>query len=478
VAAADARLVSIISHLSAIVWTVDSGLKYTLLEGGGLGPLGVKTGELVGKSLEEVLGASDPRHAAIMHHRRALQGEELSYDFSVRNRWFRAFLAPDRDAQGTITGASGIAFDITEQRKAEEGERRTQAMLRSIVETSHDCISIRELATGRYIFLSPSLPELTGYTPDEMTSLGHEAALGRIHPDDRDAYLRYTQEVIAGKIMPAPVEYRFMTKSGGYCWFSDSQSRIRDDQGQPHSLLRISRDITVQKDHEEALKKSEEQLRAFVTTSSEVVYRMSPDWSEMRQIYGKNFISDTPEPNPDWMRKYIHPDDQDQVRSVISEAIRTKSTFELEHRVLRVDGRLGWTFSRAIPILGPTGAIREWFGTAADITGRKEAEREIKALLAAITDQQQRLSSLVESITDEVWFADTSGKFALMNPKARQEFALNGRKEIGVAELAGFLEVFRPDMTIRPVEEAPPPAGTHRRDRESKRGDHPNPGNR
>jgi hypothetical protein len=51
-----------------------------------------------------------------------------------------------------------------------------------------------------------------------------------------------------------------------------------------------------------------------------------------------------------------------------------KAPFELEHRVLRVDGSLGWTFSRAVPLFDKRGEIVEWFGPARDVSRRKEAE--------------------------------------------------------------------------------------------------------
>src|SRR6516165_8646189 len=110
------------------------------------------------------------------------------------------------------------------------------------------------------------------------------------------------------------------------------------------------RDITKLKHAEEALRESESRFRALVTATSEVVYRMSPDWKTMLYLRGRDFIPDTEEPSGTWLQKYIHPDDQPHVIASIDEAIRTKSTFELEHRVRRVDGSLGWTFSRAIPI--------------------------------------------------------------------------------------------------------------------------------
>jgi signal transduction histidine kinase len=64
----------------------------------------------------------------------------------------------------------------------------------------------------------------------------------------------------------------------------------------------------------------------------------------------------------------------------ISEAVRTKSLFRLEHRVRRPDGSLGWTYSRAIPILDANGEIVEWFGAASDVTDRKQAEENYRQL--------------------------------------------------------------------------------------------------
>ena len=71
---------------------------------------------------------------------------------------------------------------------------------------------------------------------------------------------------------------------------------------------------------------SEERFRAFVMASSDVVYSMSPDWTEMRHLQGRRFIADTREPSRSWLDKYIHPDDQPG-----------RSTPPLGQRILVVD---------------------------------------------------------------------------------------------------------------------------------------------
>jgi len=137
---------------------------------------------------------------------------------------------------------------------------------------------------------------------------------------------------------------------------------------------------------ENEIRRSEERFRAFVAASSDAVFQMSPDWKIMRNLAGRRLLPDTESPDQSWLSRYIHPDDQPRVVAAIEDAIRTKSAFQLEHRVLRTDGTLGWTLSRAVPLMDANGQVTEWFGTATDITAQKRAEQ---ALL-----HSERLASL------------------------------------------------------------------------------------
>ncbi len=151
-------------------------------------------------------------------------------------------------------------------------------------------------------------------------------------------------------------------------------------------LARQAADIIDRQQREAALRETEARYRALVMASSETVYQMSADWKEMHRLVGRDFIADTEGPSRMWLDKYIFPEDQAQVMAAIDEAIRTKSLFQLEHRVRRVDGSAGWTLSRAVPILDATGEITDWFGMASDITERKKLEQA----LVDVTEREQR----------------------------------------------------------------------------------------
>jgi PAS domain S-box-containing protein len=92
-----------------------------------------------------------------------------------------------------------------------------------------------------------------------------------------------------------------------------------------------------------------------------------------------------------------------------------------------------------------------------DNTERKRADAETKRLTTLIQEERDRLSALVNSIQDEVWFADAEGRFTLTNPSASREFGFDAStEEINVEEFAQSLEVHRPDGSYRPIDEAPP----------------------
>jgi len=171
----------------------------------------------------------------------------------------------------------------------------------------------------------------------------------------------------------------------------------------------------------ELVRENEGRLRAFVTASSDVVYRMSPDWSQMYYLQGKDFIADTHDPNSGWLGKYILPKDQPRVMSVIKEAIRGKSTFQLEHRILRADGSLGWTFSRAIPLLDEKGEIMEWIGTASDVTARKTMEEE---LLESQANLERRVKQRTEELEKvQIDLRDLSSKLLQLQDEERRRIA-------------------------------------------------------
>ncbi|MBM6595610.1 PAS domain-containing protein [Microvirga pudoricolor] len=173
-------------------------------------------------------------------------------------------------------------------------------------------------------------------------------------------------------------------------WFTLTYNPVWDDRGAVAGIQVTIFETTAQHLAQRALRESEQRFRALVTAGTFMMYRMSPDWRQMYQLSGRDILADTVEPIEDWADNYLPPDDRPAIFAAIDEAIRTKSLFELEHRVNRADGGIGWVVSRAVPILGPDGEIVEWFGTGTDVTERREALDRLRSSEAAYRAELMR----------------------------------------------------------------------------------------
>jgi two-component sensor histidine kinase/PAS domain-containing protein len=154
---------------------------------------------------------------------------------------------------------------------------------------------------------------------------------------------------------------------------------------------------------EARVRKSEARFRALVNATSDVVYRMSPDWTEMRRLDGRGFLADVETPSVTWMDDYLFPEDQPAILAAIQDAIARKGVFQLEHRVRRADGGIGWTSSRAVPVFDEAGGIIEWFGAASDITHRREAEAHLRLVVNELNHRVKNNLAMAQAMAAQTF---------------------------------------------------------------------------
>ncbi len=136
-----------------------------------------------------------------------------------------------------------------------------------------------------------------------------------------------------------------------------------------------------------------ERYRALVRSTSDFIYRASADWHELRVIEGGRAMAALPAPGAGWIETHILPEERALVQARIRAAIEARAAFQMEHRIRRADGSVGYVFSRAIPLLDEGGGISEWFGTANDITEQVLARD-------ALAGSEARYRALFEAIDD------------------------------------------------------------------------------
>ena len=333
-----------------------------------------------------------------------VSGEYAQRDAEGKERWVSATVSYLGNSPAGHPRFAYTALDLTERWRAEEALRLSEEKFARAFATNPAAVTITRLEDGKFIDVNETWQATIGYSREE--ALGRCSTELHIWPAAAERE-RYTAELMArGSIHGW--EQTLLRKSGEP--FAALLSAVVLTIAGEQVILSATLDISERKRAEEAVRQSEERFRALTTASSDVVYRMSPDWSEMLHLDGRGFLADTEKPHRGWLAEYIPPSERLRVLAAIGEAIRTRGIFELEYAVLRLDGSLGWTFSRAVPLIDARGEIVEWFGAASDISQRKEAE-------AALRESEAQFRTLANGIPQLCWMANPDGAIFWYNER-------------------------------------------------------------
>ncbi len=380
---------------------------------------------------EQVLGwttadANDGDFMAKVYPDAASRSEMSAYMLSLTTGWRECICTTKNGQHIPIDWANifltddtmiGIGVDLRERKAAEEALRKSEELFRTVIENSRDGINMLDLATGRYVFMSPAQVELTGFTAEEINNISAEEAYERVHPEDREKSITQQKWVATGLDMPGTVEYRWKVKSGEYRWFSDSRKLVRDAKGQPVALVGVSRDISERKRAEEALRESEERMRyiAQIGRIGFVEWNAAKDtgyWTrEHHEIFG--YEPGSQMPWEQWTQG-VHPDDRERVLANASQLLdRGRSEGQVwghkdEYRFIRPDGNVVWIESdMSVDMIGGDPIIR---GSVRDITERKRTEE-------ALRESEAKFRQIVETSQEGIWLIDGNDQTVFVNQK-------------------------------------------------------------
>ncbi|MBW9118115.1 PAS domain-containing protein [Rhizobium cauense] len=290
-----------------------------------------------------------------------------------------------------------IIRDVTGRRRDQEALRRSEEQYRQLYESMDEGFCIVEVLFDendkacdyRFLQTNPAFERQSGL----LNAVGRR--MRELAPDHEQHWFE-----TYGEIAKTGQPSRFEDGAAALGrWFDVYAFRIGDAKDRHVAVL--FRDILPRKRAERELKQSEERTRALVNASSDIVYRMSPDWREMRQLDGRGILTTTEGPTVRWIEEYILPEDQVTILAAIDRAIEARDVFELEHRVRKSDGSVGWAFSRAIPVFDEHGAISEWFGMASDVTVRRQAEEQRVLLNSEMSHRLKNILAVANSVASQ-----------------------------------------------------------------------------
>jgi PAS domain S-box-containing protein len=254
---------ALIDNLPDCIYAKDTAGRKTLANPADLKNLRCKTeAEAIGKSdfdffpkdIAEKFWADDQQ---VIAGQPVINREEYLFDEDGRKRWLLTSKLPLHDQDGKIVGLIGIGRDITKLKKAEEALARERLLLRALIDNLPDCIYAKDTA-GRKTLANPAdLKNLRCQT--EAEAIG-KSDFDLFPKDIAEKFWADDQKVIAGQPVINREEYLF-DEAGRKYWLLTSKLPLRDQDGKVVGLIGIGRNITLQKQAEEALRASEEKLR-------------------------------------------------------------------------------------------------------------------------------------------------------------------------------------------------------------------------
>ena len=218
------RLRLLVEQMPALLWSTDSDLRFTSWAGAGLKHLNLEPGPALGMTLYEFFGTEEDVRP-IAAHRRALKGESLTYEGHWWGRAFQVHLEPLRDRDGEITGAIGVALDITERKSAEEGLRESEERYRLLFERNLAGV-FRSTPEGRILDCNDACFRIFG-CDSRREFLSRDAASFYFDPADRE-------EVIARVRTEGSLtnfEIRFRRRDGQPIWALENLNLVAGTNG-------------------------------------------------------------------------------------------------------------------------------------------------------------------------------------------------------------------------------------------------------
>jgi PAS domain S-box-containing protein len=368
-------------------------------------------------------------------------------------------------------------------KRLEEELRASERRFREVLDHSRDLIYRVRLSDLAFEYISPACLDLTGFTQEEIITMGLPAIFDRIHPDDQV----HIPAIVHGATGPtirewtAPNDdFRFRHRDGEYRWFHAVRAQVRDDNGTPVAGVGIIRDVTERhradeelrgyRDRleelvlertaelaetnarferelaerqraEESLRESEERFRQLAENVREIfwlselgnrrVLYISPAfdqvWGRPRgDVYAR----------PDAWLEAIHPDDRAGVARTMEEQADGRVT-DYVWRITRPDGGVRWIRNRGFPIRDAAGQFYRVAGIAEDITERMQAE-------AALRLSEERFRVLCSTAPVGIFLAAADARCLYVNPRLEALCGLKAHECLGYGWLA----------TVHPADQA------------------------
>jgi len=339
--------------------------------------------------------------------------------------WVSSTKVPLRNAEGIITGTFGISRDITERKMTEESLYVERNLLRMIIDAIPDLIYIKDknekiiIANKAHIaFLGKEdQTEVYGKATQELLPLKNAE---KLHKED--------QLVLSGTSVYNS-ELNFKNKNGKDKYYISTKLPLRNSNNEITGFVGISHDVTESRQIQEKIRKSEEQIRYIISSTSSVLFNAAIKDDEFTFIWISENVKDLLGYLPadvmkaGWWEENIHPDDKDFFENSLPSLYKGKR-LSLEFRLQHAEKHYVWV-STELNYTEDTGKKQPAIiGSWIDITERMMAQE-------ALLKSEEQLSYALKIARLAYWEYDIQEKFFILNEQFYSVFGITEDNNYG-----------------------------------------------
>ncbi|GBE05840.1 sporulation kinase E [bacterium BMS3Abin10] len=326
----------------------------------------------------------------VLRTRRPVTLEHVHYDNKGGPRIMEVHGDPIFDKNGDVVQMIEYSIDITERKQMEEKLKESEEKYRTQFNEALDGMVIADASTGVILDCNPAAAKLVGRERAEL--IGQHQKI--LHPPEENngQYSLTFKEHLKGKEGES-LDAKVITKDGKLKDVSIKANLL--EIGGRKFLHGIFRDITERKKAEQKIKRSETSL----AEAQQIAHIGNWDWDivhnelrwsdEIYRIFG--LVPRQVRATYEAFLNSIHPDDRENVRQAVNNALYKKATYSIEHHVVQQDGTERVVQEQGKVIFDGNGKPVRMMGTVQDITERKRTDRELHDAYKKIKEAQEQL---------------------------------------------------------------------------------------
>ena len=433
-------------RLAAVVESSDDAIIGKTLDGtitswnpGAVKLFGYSAAEAVGKSMRMLLPPERANEETEILTRIG-RGEAVDHFETVRLRKdgqkidISATISPIKNSQGAVVGASKIARDMTERKRAEEALKKSlatsEAALQELADQKfaldqHAIVAITDVQ-GTITYVNDKFCAISQYSEDELIGQNHRILNSGHH--SKEFFQEMYHAIANGKVWHGEIKNR--AKDGSIYWVDTTIVPFVGADGKPRQYVAIRADITERKRVEQKVKESlaiseaalkeladqkfalDQHAIVAVTDVQGTITYVNEKFCTISQYSEEELIGQ----NHRILNSGHHP------KEFFQQMYRTIANGMVWHGEIKnraKDGSIYWVDTTIVPAVSADGKPSQYVAIRADITERKRSEDAVRESLASSERALKELADQKFALDQHaiVAITDVQGTITYVNDK-------------------------------------------------------------